>query len=124
MRAATRCPATRAPGRRASAAWPATSSICRWPRVRAAIAFRAAWSGHGLPALRAFAPELLIISAGFDAHRADPLAQLELETADFGWITGELLACAPRVISVLEGGYDLAALAACTAEHVRTLIAA
>ena len=87
-------------------------------------AFRAAWSGHGLPALRAWAPELLIISAGFDAHLADPLAQLMLETADFGWITDELLGSAPRVVSVLEGGYDLAALAESAAVHVRRLLAA
>ena len=84
-------------------------------------AFRAAWTDHGLPALRAWAPELLIISAGFDAHRADPLAQLQVDTADFGWITEALMGCAPRVISVLEGGYDLHALAASAAEHVRRL---
>jgi acetoin utilization deacetylase AcuC-like enzyme len=87
-------------------------------------AFRAAWSGTGLPALRAFAPELLIVSAGFDAHRADPLAQLCLDTADFDWITGELLGvCGGKLVSVLEGGYDLAALAACAGVHVRRLIA-
>ena len=85
-------------------------------------AFRAAWTQRGLPALRDWAPELLIISAGFDAHLADPLAQLELQTADFGWITDELLASAPRVGSVLEGGYDLAALAASSALHVRRLM--
>ncbi len=85
--------------------------------------FRAAWSGRGLPALRAWAPELLIISAGFDAHLADPLAQLELDVADFSWITAELLGAAPRVVSVLEGGYDLAALAECAAAHVRGLLA-
>ena len=84
--------------------------------------FRAGWTQHGLPALRGWAPELLIVSAGFDAHRADPLAQLRLETADFGWITDELLASAPRVVSVLEGGYDLAALGASVAEHVRRLM--
>ncbi len=86
-------------------------------------AFRNAWEREGLPALRAFAPELLIISAGFDAHLADPLAQLELETADFGWITDALLASAPKVISILEGGYDLTALAASAALHVRRLLA-
>ncbi len=85
--------------------------------------FRDIWSERGLPALRDWAPELLIISAGFDAHLADPLAQLELETADFGWITDELLASAPRVVSVLEGGYDLEALAASAALHVRRLLA-
>ena len=88
-------------------------------------AFRAAWSQTGLPALRAFAPDLLIISAGFDAHKADPLAQLRLETADFAWITDALLeAGGSRVISALEGGYDLRALAESAAAHVRRLLAA
>jgi acetoin utilization deacetylase AcuC-like enzyme len=87
-------------------------------------AFRAAWRNVGLPALRAFAPELLIVSAGFDAHRADPLAQLRLETADFGWMTDELMAASGgRLVSVLEGGYDLAALGASVAVHVRRLLA-
>lgn len=90
-------------------------------------AFRAAWSNIVLPALDAFAPDLLIVSAGFDAHKADPLAQLRLETADFGWITGQLLEvanrhCGGRLVSVLEGGYDLDALAASAALHVRTLL--
>ena len=86
-------------------------------------AFRAAWRDHGLPALRDFGADLLIVSAGFDAHAADPLAQLELDTADFAWITDELLAAANgRLISVLEGGYDLDALAATVAVHVRRLI--
>lgn len=91
--------------------------------------FRAAWAGTILPALEGFAPELLIISAGFDAHKADPLAQLRLETADFAWITAELVALAERrtrrrVVSVLEGGYDLEALAASVAAHVRGLMRA
>ena len=90
-------------------------------------AFRAAWDGTILPALDAFAPGLIIVSAGFDAHLADPLAELRLETADFGWITGRLLDlarthCAGRLVSVLEGGYDLDALAASAALHVRTLL--
>ena len=59
-------------------------------------AFRSAWSRVLLPALDQFAPELLIVSAGFDAHKADPLAQLRLETADFAWVTGELLSRRPR----------------------------
>ena len=89
--------------------------------------FRQAWEGTGLPALRAFAPELLIVSAGFDAHQADPLADLRLDTAEFGWITDRLLAiadecCPGRVVSILEGGYDLDALAASTALHVRRLM--
>jgi acetoin utilization deacetylase AcuC-like enzyme len=90
-------------------------------------AFRRAWEATLLPALDAFAPELLIVSAGFDAHKADPLAQLRLETADFGWITARLMQaaerhCSGRLVSLLEGGYDLPALAACVALHVRTLL--
>ena len=92
-------------------------------------AFRAAWGDTILPELDRFAPGLLIISAGFDAHRADPLAQLRLDTADFGWITDELVRlaerhCGGRVVSVLEGGYDLNALAAAAAAHVRALMRA
>jgi acetoin utilization deacetylase AcuC-like enzyme len=90
-------------------------------------AFRAAWEQTILPALDRFAPELLIVSAGFDAHRADPLAQLRLQTEDFGWITRKLMEladihCAGRLVSVLEGGYDLEALAASAAMHVRMLL--
>jgi acetoin utilization deacetylase AcuC-like enzyme len=89
--------------------------------------FRAAWDRLILPALDAFAPELLIVSAGFDAHKLDPLAQLRLETADFRWITERLLEtarrhCDGRLVSLLEGGYDLDALAACCAAHVRALL--
>jgi acetoin utilization deacetylase AcuC-like enzyme len=89
--------------------------------------FRRAWDGTILPALEAFAPDLLIVSAGFDAHHADPLAQLRLDVEDFVWVTDRLLElaqrrCGSRLISVLEGGYDLTALAACTAAHVRRLM--
>jgi len=89
--------------------------------------FREAWDILLLPALERFAPELLIISAGFDAHKADPLAQLRLETADFVWLTGRLMEvarahCGGRVVSVLEGGYDLDALAEASAAHVRALM--
>ena len=89
--------------------------------------FREAWEYIGLPALADFRPDLLLISAGFDAHRADPLAQLNLNTDDFGWITDRLLAvadmsCNGRVVSALEGGYDIAALAASAALHVRRLM--
>ena len=91
--------------------------------------FRAAWGERILPALDGFAPELVIVSAGFDGHRRDPLAQLDIETEDFVWLTEELLAIAERhaggrLVSVLEGGYDLAALAESVATHVRTLMAA
>ena len=90
-------------------------------------AFRAAWSNIILPALDAFAPGLLIISAGFDGHVADPLAQLRLETADYAWITQQLDAvaekhCGSRLVSVLEGGYDLNSLAVSAAAHVRGLM--
>ena len=89
--------------------------------------FRAVWQDRILPALEAWRPELVIVSAGFDAHRADPLAELRVETEDFAWLTDQLLAVADRhaagrLVSVLEGGYDLDALAACTAAHVRRLM--
>lgn len=89
---------------------------------------RAAYSARVLPLLRDFAPELILISAGFDAHRADPLAQLCWETEDFVWLTTQLCdlaeqTCAGRVVSVLEGGYDLDALAASVAAHVGVLMA-
>lgn len=91
--------------------------------------FRRAWQGSLLPALDAFAPELLIISAGFDAHRDDPLALLSLDASDYAWITRELVALAGRhaqgrVIASLEGGYDLTALAESATAHVRELEAA
>ena len=90
-------------------------------------AFRAAWARRLLPALDAFVPELLILSAGFDAHRADPLAQIRVEVDDFEWLTGQLMDvadrhCGSRLVSVLEGGYDLGALATCVGAHVRRLM--
>ena len=92
-------------------------------------AFRRTFEARILPALDQFAPELLLVSAGFDAHRADPLAGLELEEADFAWVTARLTEAARRhaggrLVSVLEGGYDLRALAACAAAHVQSLMAA
>ncbi len=92
-------------------------------------AFRQAWESVILPALARFAPEFLLVSAGFDAHEADPLAELCLQEADFAWLTAELVRFAGasaegRIVSVLEGGYDLAALAASAAAHVRGLIGA
>ena len=82
-----------------------------------------------LPALDRFRPQIVLISAGFDAHRNDPLAQLLLEDADYAWITEQLLDIARRhaggrVVSTLEGGYDLAALGASAAAHVRALMSA
>jgi acetoin utilization deacetylase AcuC-like enzyme len=89
--------------------------------------FQRAFEEVILPKLRAFAPEFLIISAGFDAHAADPLAHLRLKTGDFGWVTRRLVEIADefagsRIVSLLEGGYDLAALAASVREHVRVLM--
>lgn len=81
------------------------------------------------PAIKDFAPDLVLISAGFDAHEADPLAQLNLTEEDFSWITEQLIAIAHasaggRIVSVLEGGYDLHALARSVQAHVTALMAA
>ena len=89
--------------------------------------FRAAYEGTVLPALADFAPELLIISAGFDAHAADPVAHFRLNVGDYSWITARLLDIArtyskARVVSLLEGGYDHTALAASVAAHMRMLM--
>ncbi len=91
--------------------------------------FRRAFEREILPALAKFGPELLIISAGFDAHRDDPLAQLRLDESDFAWATEALCqiaqqSCAGRVVSSLEGGYDLSATARSAGAHVRALMAA
>ena len=91
--------------------------------------FRAGVSEFVLPALDSFRPELVLVSAGFDAHRSDPLAQLLLEEADFTWITEKLLEIAERhaegrLVATLEGGYDLAALGASVAAHLRVLMSA
>src|SRR5215471_1186250 len=105
-------------------------NICNAPLPPGAgsAEFRAAMSEIVLPALDRFQPELLLISAGFDAHHADPLANLELETADYAWATAMLRGvadrhCQGRLVSTLEGGYDLDALAASAAAHVRALMA-
>ncbi|CAA7618873.1 histone deacetylase family protein [Magnetospirillum sp. UT-4] len=89
--------------------------------------FRAAYVETILPRLRAFAPDFVILSAGFDAHAADPMAHFRLQVADFEWVTRELLAVARetagrRVVSLLEGGYETRALAACVAAHIRVLM--
>ena len=91
--------------------------------------FRATYEDRVFPALEEFAPELLLISAGFDAHRADPLANLMLEAGDFAWVTDRLCGiaarhCGGRVVSCLEGGYDLDALEESGAAHVDALIRA
>jgi acetoin utilization deacetylase AcuC-like enzyme len=89
--------------------------------------FRAAYAQDILPALERFAPDLLLISAGFDAHADDPLAGLNLHEDDYAWVTGELVAlaerhCGGRVVSTLEGGYNLAALGRSAAAHVAALM--
>lgn len=88
--------------------------------------FRDAWENTMLPALDAFAPQLVLISAGFDAHKLDPLANLNLETGDYAWITHRLIEIARRhaegrVVSSLEGGYSLDALRESVAAHVAAL---
>ena len=88
--------------------------------------FRRIWGDRLLPAIDDFAPQVLLISAGFDGHRRDPLAELQLDAADFGWLSEALVAladrhCQGRVVSALEGGYDLDALAECSVAHLRAL---
>ena len=91
------------------------------------VRFREIYAQQILPALRAFNPDLMMISAGFDAHKDDPLAGIELETQDFGWITSELVkianeCCDGKIVSVLEGGYNLAALSDGVAIHLKNLM--
>lgn len=92
------------------------------------VEFRKKYRRVILPALKSFKPDLLLISAGFDAHRDDPLSSINLNEDDFQWITQELMEiadgyCQGRIISALEGGYNLKALAASVAIHVKTLLA-
>jgi acetoin utilization deacetylase AcuC-like enzyme len=88
---------------------------------------RAAVTDSWLPALRAFRPQLLVVSAGFDAHREDDMSHLGWVDADYGWITRQLAevadaCCDGRMVSVLEGGYCLPALARSVEQHVRAMI--
>lgn len=89
--------------------------------------FRAGMTERVLPALDAFRPEFVLISAGFDAHKSDPLAQLLLDEEDYAWITERLMEIAGRhaggrLVSALEGGYDLQALGASVAAHIRVMM--
>ena len=91
------------------------------------VAFQAVFTDLILPRLRAFRPDLLLISAGFDAHTRDPLGHINLEAEDFSWVTKQLMEVADRcaggrIVSVLEGGYDLEGLAESSAAHVRALM--
>jgi acetoin utilization deacetylase AcuC-like enzyme len=90
--------------------------------------FRLAMSETVLPRLLEFMPDFILISAGFDAHADDPLAGLSLHEDDYAWATTEILrvaraSCQGRVVSTLEGGYDLDALARSAASHVHALMA-
>jgi acetoin utilization deacetylase AcuC-like enzyme len=100
---------------------------CPLPPGSGSEAFRTAITEHWLPALEAFAPQMVFISAGFDAHAADPLAELRLAGDDYGWITQRACEIADRhaggrIVSTLEGGYDLPALAASAAIHIEKLL--
>jgi acetoin utilization deacetylase AcuC-like enzyme len=96
------------------------------PAMTGSRGFRDAVQQVWLPALERFKPELVFVSAGFDAHREDPLAYLELEDEDYRWVTGKLLDIARRhakgrVVSTLEGGYNTVALGRCVVEHLEVL---
>lgn len=89
-------------------------------------AWRATFAGGLMPPLEAFRPDLILISAGFDAHRRDPLAHQSLEAADFAWATRAVIevarrVCDGKVVSALEGGYDLEGLARSAVAHVQAL---
>ena len=89
--------------------------------------FRAAVSDHWLPALERFQPEMIFISAGFDAHRDDDMSSVSLTDADFKWVAEQIvrmaeLSASGRIISVLEGGYELQSLARCVETHMRVLM--
>jgi acetoin utilization deacetylase AcuC-like enzyme len=100
---------------------------CPLPPGAGSDEFRTAVTDRWLPALEQHAPELVLVSAGFDAHAADPLAELRLATEDYDWVTGAACAVADRhaggrVVSTLEGGYDLLALGKAGAAHVAALM--
>jgi len=91
--------------------------------------FREAMESRVLPRVDAFAPDFIVISAGFDAHRLDPLANINLEAEDFAWITEKIMGLAAKhskgkIVSILEGGYDLEGLARSCAAHLLTLMSA
>ena len=105
------------------------NNICNFPMSpgEGSKAFRKGYQSDILPALRSFEPDLILISAGFDAHERDPLAQINLKAVDYEWVTGELLTvasdyCGGNVVSLLEGGYDLDALKESSQAHVRAMM--
>ena len=96
------------------------------PAMTGGAGFRAAVERFWMPALEAFKPQLVFVSAGFDAHRDDPLAYLKLDDEDYRWVTEKLVEVADRhasgrVVSTLEGGYNVEALGRCVVEHVGVL---
>ena len=96
------------------------------PAMTGSEGFRAAVERHWMPALERFEPQLVFVSAGFDAHREDPLAYLQLEDEDYGWVTRRIVEVAERhaggrIVSTLEGGYNTASLARSALQHVRVL---
>jgi len=99
------------------------------PSRSGSAAFRTAVSDRWVPALDAFRPQLIFVSAGFDGHREDDMGNLALVEADYAWVTQQIMAvaqrhCRGRVVSCLEGGYALSALGRSVAAHVRVLIGA
>jgi acetoin utilization deacetylase AcuC-like enzyme len=119
------------PGTGASSETGAHNNIVNLPLASGTSSqtFRAGFDSTILPRVDEFAPDLVIISAGFDAHRRDPLAGLELNEEDFAWATRRLMAvadrhCGGRIVSTLEGGYDLVGLSSSVAAHVEALMGA
>jgi acetoin utilization deacetylase AcuC-like enzyme len=99
---------------------------CPMPAGAGDAEYETAWRERILPRIESFKPELIIVSAGFDAHRADPLAQINLSTELFAWMTARLMEqadkhSAGRLVSILEGGYDVNVLAQCIATHLRVM---
>ncbi len=105
---------------------PENLNYCALPGGCDSAIFRQTWNEQLLPGLINFQPELMLISAGFDGHQQDPLAQCELQTEDYGWITEQLVGIADRfaqgrIVSSMEGGYALSALADSAVSHVQAL---
>ncbi len=115
------------PGSGSPATQPANSRNVPLSVYSGSDAFRTAWQDELLPALDAFAPQMLMVSAGFDADRRDPLAQIDLGPDDYSWITQQFCALAERhangrLVSAMEGGYDPQALQEDVLAHVRALL--
>ncbi len=122
-----RCRCFPARARWVSVAPTTPSSTCRLRAGDDSGIFREKFEKGILARLSAFAPDLIVISAGFDAHRLDPLASVELDEADFGWATRKLMENADkhaggRIVSVLEGGYSLDGLARSVTAHMDALM--